>query len=188
MWCLEKSIEFVSYYSYIFVGMKGSSFCTGCKDTFSLTSKYPAQVAVNQMVKKLLAVLITFSTSIACAVICYMYLDSQDWYIRQHAPDWPALLTLVTAWIVSDGVSQVFQCLIDTIYLSAFMDIDSHTMGPKYMSPSLREAFGIDKAEQEAGKAALNHRAIADKKTELATAKTSPLANTDSNQGGFLGM
>ena len=39
MWCLERTIQFISYYGYIFVAMEGCNFCKGCSETFTLIAK-----------------------------------------------------------------------------------------------------------------------------------------------------
>ena len=104
MWCLQKTVEFVSYYGrlsltliltltltlttergyahypvtrsppsssthralpppgYVFVGLEGASFCSACKQTFLLLAAFPAQAAVNGMVKGLLLLLMGWST------------------------------------------------------------------------------------------------------------------------------
>ena len=57
MFCLQRSVEFVSYYGYVYVALEGGSFCKGCKSTFHLVARFPAQVAVNKTVQKLLSLL-----------------------------------------------------------------------------------------------------------------------------------
>ena len=50
-YCLQKTVEFVSFYGYVFVAIDGSSFCRACRDTFVLVASYPSQAAVNGTVK-----------------------------------------------------------------------------------------------------------------------------------------
>ena len=47
---------------YVFVGLEGASFCSACKQTFLLLAAFPAQAAVNGMVKGLLLLLMGWST------------------------------------------------------------------------------------------------------------------------------
>ena len=49
MWCLQKCIEFISYYAYIFVALEGRGFCLAAKGTFELLRNNGAQVAVNKV-------------------------------------------------------------------------------------------------------------------------------------------
>ena len=54
MWCLQKTIEFVSYFGFVYIALNGTSFCASCKDTFKflLTPKNAMQTAVNKVVEK----------------------------------------------------------------------------------------------------------------------------------------
>ena len=53
----------------------------------------------------------------------------------------------------------VFDCCIDTIYLCAFKDMKENDP-PKFLSNDMREGFGIDKAEAEAGSAKDGYEAV----------------------------
>ena len=149
MWCLQASIEYISYYGYVYVALEGGAFCRGCKSTFQLILKFPAQAAVNKTVQKLLSLLLGWSIPALCSVCAWYHLDNDDDYTAEgfsavHA----ALAVFLGAWVVADGLTTTFSCCIDTIYLSAFVDMEANDP-PKYMSNDLREAFGIDKAEEE---------------------------------------
>ena len=50
MWCLQKTIEFISYFGFVYVALEGKNFCWSCKETFKflLTPKNAAQTAVNK--------------------------------------------------------------------------------------------------------------------------------------------
>ena len=53
------------------------------------------------------------------------------------------------AWVIADGLTTTFTCCVDTIYISAFVDIEANNP-PKFLSNDLREGFGLDRAEEEA--------------------------------------
>ena len=55
----------------------------------------------------------------------------------------------VLAWVIADGLTTTFTCGVDTIYISAFVDIEANNP-PKFLSNDLREGFGLDRAEEEA--------------------------------------
>merc|ERR1711998_267635 len=78
--CLKKTVEFVSYYGFIFVAVEGVAFCPACAQTFKFLLKYPSQTTVNKIVSKLLGLLIGLATPFACAMVSFYYLDSQDDY------------------------------------------------------------------------------------------------------------
>jgi len=170
MYCLEKTIEFVSHYSYVFVAIDGTTFCRGCRDTFKLVGNYPAQTAVNQAVKKLLKVIINWSTPAICAAVCFFYLEGDDEWSEEHAALYPALTVFVGALAVSDGITTVLECCIDTIYLCAFKDMEANDP-PKFMSDSLRSGFGLARAvaEREAGNDIDGYKPVEMRKAEMAT-------------------
>merc|ERR1719224_338002 len=35
MWCLQKTIEFISYFGFVFIALEGQNFCQACKTTFA---------------------------------------------------------------------------------------------------------------------------------------------------------
>merc|ERR1739848_144286 len=86
MWCLEKTIEFVSYYAFIYVALEGSDFCKSCKSTFSLVIQHPAQAAVNQMVKMMIRVLMGYSTPCLVAWFSWMALDNDVAFSQEFTP------------------------------------------------------------------------------------------------------
>ena len=45
MWCLQKTIEFISYFGFVYIAIEGYSFCAACRKTFGflLTPKNAAQ-------------------------------------------------------------------------------------------------------------------------------------------------
>jgi len=147
--CLKKTVEFISYYGFVFVAMEGDSFCVACKNTFVFILKYPAQTFVNKIVQKLLSLLIGLSTPVGCAMACFFYLDSQAEYTAEYEPLYASLAVLLIAFIVMDCELIVFNVAIDTIYLCAFKDMDENDP-PAFMSNDLRAGFGLDKAKDEA--------------------------------------
>mmetsp|Transcript_19534 Transcript_19534/g.44905 ORF Transcript_19534/g.44905 Transcript_19534/m.44905 type:complete len:245 (-) Transcript_19534:715-1449(-) len=160
-WCLQKTIEFVAHYSYVFVAIDGTTFCRGCRDTFQLVALYPAQTAINQAVKKLLVLIISCSIPAICAICVFAILDNDESYRAEYAPLYPALTVFACAYLLSIGITTVIEGLIDTIYLCAFKDMEANkTFGPKFMSNNLREAFGIDTAVDEAGSAAAYYKPV----------------------------
>lgn len=202
MWCLQKTIEFISYFGFVYIAMEGGSFCSACKKTFAflLTPKNAAQTAVNKTVEKLLVVIIAWSTPTVLALCCYGCLENSCMgdYDDDNNPLYPAILTWVAAFFLSDSIvmprahvsnlstsrsepaqpsppppstpplpstcslpphmddmdidmprqALVFECTIDTIFLCSFKDAAEY--GGKYMSADMRDAFGLDVAEQEA--------------------------------------
>ena len=44
LWCMDKTVKYITFYGYIFVAIEGTSFCAACIATFSFIIKYPAQM------------------------------------------------------------------------------------------------------------------------------------------------
>tara|TARA_B110001452_G_scaffold253744_1_gene244722 strand:- start:498 stop:1025 length:528 start_codon:yes stop_codon:yes gene_type:complete len=108
MWCLQKTIEFVSYFGFVYVAIEGYSFCEACRKTFAflLTPKNAAQTAVNKTVEKLLVVIIAWSTPTLLALCCYSCLNNECMgeYDDDNNPLYPAVLTWVAAFFLSDAI------------------------------------------------------------------------------------
>jgi len=154
VWCLEKTVEFISAYAYVHIAIDGTNFCVACKDTFVLITKYPAQTAVNSLVKRMLCgVLLGLTTPFLAAAICFLYLDSRQDFTADHSPLYSAILVFLISWFVASGIGNVFEAIIDTIYLCAFQDLDQNRP-PLYLSNDMRKALGVDSAHKEAGKSA----------------------------------
>merc|ERR1712039_925872 len=71
MYCLEKTLKFITNYCYIYVALQGSGFCIACKHTFQLMFAFPAQVAINAFVQNVLRLLQTVFIPLVCAWGCY---------------------------------------------------------------------------------------------------------------------
>merc|ERR1719424_1858235 len=152
MYCLQKTVEFVSFYGYVYVAIEGCSFCWACKQTFQLVLSNPGQVSVNQIVKLLLSFLMTWSNPVLCATLCFYTLDSNAAYgASGYEPIYPSVFVFLCAYVIASNVSTVYSCSIDTIFLCAFKDIKENGDSPKYLSNDLRRAFGFDKVGAEGG-------------------------------------
>jgi len=177
MWCLQKTIEFISYYGYVFVAIKGHSFCRACFVTFGFVAKYMTQTVVNKAVQGMLRLLIGWTTPVACGLTTFFILDSISNY-DQYNPIWAGIVVFVVAYVVADGIVTVYDCIIDTIYLSAFQDME-RPGGPKYMSDDLRKGFGLDPAvaAHEAGNHARKYVPVGERKKQGVVTVLSPGAS-----------
>jgi len=144
LWCLEKTIKFISYYAFVYVAVRGDSFCGAAKDTFVLMLENPGQIIINKMVQKLLGVLVGLSTPIACCLGTFYYLGSQAEYAAQYNPIYCAIAVFIVSYLVTDSLVICFNCGIDTIFVCAFKDMKENKP-PKFMSDSLRRGFGLPK-------------------------------------------
>merc|ERR1712167_183576 len=76
IWCLDRTVKFITFYGFIFVAIEGSSFCAACLSTFSFICKYPAQLAVNRLVGNLLRFAITLSIPLGSAALAFFWIDT----------------------------------------------------------------------------------------------------------------
>ena len=170
MWCLQKTIEFVSYFGFVYVALEGKNFCWSCKETFKflLSPKNAMQTAVNKVVEKLIVLIIAWTTPTLMALICYGWLSNKSDYMQDNNPLYPCILVWIGSFALAGAIATVFECTIDTIFLCSFKDAAEYD--GKYMSKDMREAFGID-APPPAGISAVQtsadykeHKDLADKK------------------------
>jgi len=172
MWCLQKTIEFVSYFGFVYIALEGKNFCWSCKETFKflLTPKNAMQTAVNKVVEKLIVLIIAWTTPTLMALVCYGWLSNNAEYMQDNNPLYPCVLVWMGSFALAGAIATVFECTIDTIFLCSFKDAAEYD--GKYMSKDMREAFGID-APPPAGISAIQtsadykeHKDLADKKQE----------------------
>lgn len=148
--CIQRTIEMITYYGFVFTAMQGEPFCKACYSTFAFVMANPAQTAINKTVSKVLNLLIGISTPTLSAAVTF-------WYLEYGAGDYPekyntlvaAAVTFLISYIVTSGITSIYDCAIDTIFLCSFKDMNDNKP-PKYMSNDLRAAFGLDLADEEA--------------------------------------
>jgi len=143
VWCLERTVQFITYFGFVFVAIEGTSFCSACWKTMGLWVRYPAQITVNKMVAHLLSVIISLSIPTFCGFITWVWCDADN---RQQ-PFWPAIVTWVVSFFIASSVTDVFRCAIDTLFICAFKDLEDNGT-PNYMSEALQEGFGIDRRQR----------------------------------------
>ena len=50
LYCLEKTLKYITNFAYIYTAMQGSGFCGSCKDVFKLLLGHMGQMAINAFV------------------------------------------------------------------------------------------------------------------------------------------
>jgi len=146
LYCLKRTIKFISYYGLVFVSCQGSSFCMGCYKTFFFFLKHPGQVSINATVTFLLRIIAMLSTPLFCGVIFFYILDA-TLEPRLNAM-YPAFIIFVTSAVVITSCMTVFDCTITTIFVACFQD--KQDFGGKFMSDNLAAAFGMKKKADDA--------------------------------------
>jgi hypothetical protein len=143
MECLKRTVQFISFYGFIYVAVEGDGFCRACKATFKLLGAHAAQVIINGIVQKLLLLLIGLTTPIGCAAGAFLYLETQPSYVLVHSPFYSGIVIFLLAFLITSATCQVFAVSIDTVFVCAFKDMDENHP-PKYLSDGMRAGLGLD--------------------------------------------
>lgn len=53
LWCFEKCLKFITRNAYIFIALKGDSFCSAAKDAFSLVVGNVTRIGTVQVIRLL---------------------------------------------------------------------------------------------------------------------------------------
>ena len=178
MYCLQKTIEFVSYFGFVYIALEGKNFCWSCKETFKflLSPKNAMQTAVNKVVEKLIVLIIAWTTPTLMALICYGWLSNKSDYMQDNNPLYPCILVWIGSFALAGAIATVFECTIDTIFLCSFKDAAEYD--GKYMSKDMRKAFGIDEP-LPAGITAVQTSADYKEHKDLATKKQEEGGSSD---------
>ena len=144
MWCLEKTIKFITDYCYIYVAMQGSSFCAACFQTFSLIIGNPAQLAINTFVRTILSLIQKIGLPVAAGWLCNLYLVNIS---GKSETIWPTVCAAVSAFIIANVFSSVFACTLDTLFVCCCRDKADYK--GKFMPDRLRLVFGFGKKKKD---------------------------------------
>jgi len=174
LWCLKKTVQFVSYYGLVFVSSQGLSFCLGCYRTFFFFLQNPGQVSINLTVTTLLRLTGILSMPLLCGTIFYYILDT---VLEQANAIYPAALIFVCAGLMTVSCMTVFDCAITTIFVCCFQD--KAEFGGKYMSQELADAFQIKRNDKDKDPTASSSNATAS--SSNATASSSNATASSSN-------
>jgi choline transporter-like protein 2/4/5 len=148
MWCLEKTVKFITDYCYIYVAMQGTGFCRSCFAVFSLILGQPAQLALNTIVRLVLALIQMVAIPCACAWLCLVLLQSQG----KPEPIYPAGAVAIIAFVIAQSFAVVMSCALDTLFVCCVRDKKEYKSA--FMSDRLHYAFGFDKSDRKEKRAA----------------------------------
>lgn len=143
MWCLEKTVKFITAYCYIYVAMQGSGFCRSCFATFGLIISHPAQLAINTFVRTILSWIQLLALPISCGFVCNLVLVNQG----KAEAVYPTVVVAIMAFVIAKVFSLVFSCVLDTLFVCCARDKSEYK--GKYMPDRLREAFGFNKRSKK---------------------------------------
>jgi len=143
MYCLEKTLKFITDYAYIYIALQGSSFCFACFSTFSLIINNPAQLAINNLVRTVLAWLQLIALPVGCGWLGNVIIVANN----RAQPMYATILIAIAAFIIARAYSVVFGCVLDTLFVCTVRDKNDYA--GQYMPANLRKAFGFDKKDRK---------------------------------------
>jgi len=148
MWCLEKTIKYITNYAYIYVAMQGSSFCGACFATFGLIINNAAQLAINSFVRTILSWIQLLGLPFASAWLCNVYLVTNK---GRSDTMYASILVAFMAYTIARNFAVVFSCVLDTLFVCCCRD--KADFQGQFMPDGLRESFGFKKKGKKDKKA-----------------------------------
>ena len=146
LYCLKKTVKFVSYYGLVVVAAESLPFCLSCSRTFIFFLQNPGQVAIQATVIWLLRLIALFSMPLVCGVGFYYLLEGYVLTPQENAM-YPTAIITILAMTMTVSCMTVFECTITTVFVCCFKDKAQYDS--KYMSARLAKAFGIDTAAKK---------------------------------------
>jgi hypothetical protein len=138
LYCLEKTLKYITNFAYIYTAMQGSGFCGSCKDVFKLLLGHMGQMAINMFVQRLLHAIQSWGIPFLSGWVAYEVLGILGVGTRMYAV---ALIFLMSVFF-SRMFASVFETTIDCIFVCAFRDeddYDARVMAQHH--PSLKSAL-----------------------------------------------
>jgi Pyruvate/2-oxoacid:ferredoxin oxidoreductase delta subunit len=139
LWCLEKTIKFITNYCFIYVAMQGSGFCKSCYLTFTLITKNMVQLAINTFVRTILSWIQLLGMPVVCAALCNWTLTGAG----KTDSVYPSITVAIMAFIIASIFSTVFSCVLDTLFVCCARDRADYK--GDHMPDELRQVFGFAK-------------------------------------------
>jgi len=143
LWCFEKCIKFLTKNAYIFIAIKGSSFCWAAKDVFYCLKENMGQMAVVQGVAGYLMLIGKLVIVACCTVVCYIIVSMNA---DLSSPIMPVVVTALLAFFIASVFLDVYGISIDTILISFCIDKKNNDGSEKkkyFMSNKMRVLSGV---------------------------------------------
>jgi len=145
--CFKRTIQFINSYAYVYVFVENVGFCTGAGHTFQLILKYPAQIAINTLVQRVLGLLQLCLVPFGTTVLAYLYFNfaqtGHGAYAGLLLPGTVCLFSL----LLTRAFSSVFEQVIQSLTVCVLHDVD--TFEGRFLRESMMEAFGNPKKVED---------------------------------------
>jgi len=139
LWCLEKCVQFLTEYAYVYVAVTGKPFCSAARASFTLFTKYPVQVALDKTACVAMGFLASVTVPVSMAVVAFPLIKTQ-WFPC-------AIFIVILAYVTTRLTTGVYDVCVTTLFVCAMRDKEFY--GGKYTSPGLRHACGFEPKKDE---------------------------------------
>ena len=129
--CLEALVKVVTRNSFIFIQLKGDSFCGAGGRVFGLIVKHGSVFAIVNVLGDIILFMGKVAISCTCGWGAFVLLENMAEFkpggANQLSSTWmPVLVTIFFAYFVSSGFMDVFSLTIDSILVCYVTDCDEH--------------------------------------------------------------
>eukprot|EP00939_MAST-03C_sp_MAST-3C-sp1_P004198 g4198.t1 len=149
LWCFEKCVKFITKNAYIYVAMRGYSFCKAARNAFYALVHNMRQFAVTYAITSIFMLLGKVMITLFCGFMAYLWLEYDEDYAEGqekelYLPVFPVIVASVIAYFAADNFLNVYELAISSVLLCFCEDYKMHIGTGKehmaFMSDSLRAA------------------------------------------------
>ena len=197
--CVQSIVEAVTTNAYIFVALKGDSFCASGGRVFKLIINHGAVFAAVNVLGTIIVFLGQVVISVVAAAAAYVIVERSPQFqpggSEALSATWlPILITLLFAYVTAGAFMSVFDLSIDSVLVCYCTDVEENMLrheGKKEFKTSVHmpssQLDAKKKAEDQAAKAAAK---LAAKEAAAGAGKVAPAtgeakAESEAKHGGF---
>jgi len=179
--CLESLVKVVTRNSFIFIQLKGDSFCSAGGRVFSLIVKHGSVFAIVNVLGDIILFMGKVGISCACGWGAFVLVENVAEFkpggANQLSSTWmPVLVTIFFAYFVASGFMDVFSLTIDSILVCYVTDCDEHGGAPAHMDGAELDARGRAELKKHLAEEAAAAKGGKDKAAEAPAGAPAPAA------------
>lgn len=157
MWCMQKIVEVVCREAYLYIALKGESFCSAGWSALSLIRRYFKLLAVINLLSEVLMFLGKCTIATLCALIAMAIVRNAGAFQAGeedaiNAPWLIGLFTWIFAYAVAASFFNVFDITVDTVLLCYITDMDESKAQGLDPVPRHRPSNELEKLAKKAKK------------------------------------
>lgn len=122
LYCVQRCVEYVTRYSYIYTAMYGEPFCTATKMAFKTMASNIAQIALvtflGDLIQRFGQILIT----IIAGLTCWIWIDSAEYELggdlQLYSKVTPIAMSMFLAWFAAAEVLSAYDICVDCLLIS----------------------------------------------------------------------